>query len=95
MKRGDRYDASGPEEAEPGSRGRILKNLLGIKKKREMDQVERHEQLRALEELATLYDQRHRFTAADICRIHKIWLGPIYAWAGQYRQVQLARNNFA
>ena len=95
MKRGDRYDASGLEDAEPGSRGRVLKNVLGIKKKREMDQVEAREQLRALEELASLYDQHHRFTAADICRIHKIWLGPIYAWAGQYRQVQLARDNFA
>lgn len=95
MKRGDRYDAFGLEEAEPGSRGRVLKNLLGIKKKREMDRVEAREQLRALEELASLYDQPHQFTAVDICRIHKIWLGPIYAWAGQYRQVQLARDNFA
>jgi cell filamentation protein len=60
-----------------------------------MDRIEAREQLRALEELASLYDQHHRFTAADICRIHKIWLGPIYAWAGQYRQVQLARDNFA
>lgn len=95
MKRGDRYDASGPEEAEPGSRGRVLKNLLGIKKKREMDRAEAREQLRALEELASLYDQHHRFTAVDICRTHKIWLGSIYAWAGQYRQVQLARDNCA
>lgn len=95
MKRGDRYDVSGSGDAEPGSRGRVLKNLLGIKKKREMDRIEAREQLRALEELASLYDQHHRFTAADICRIHKIWLGPIYAWAGQYRQVQLARDNFA
>ena len=81
MKRGDRYDAAGLEEAEPGSRGRVLKNLLGIKKKREMDKVEAREQLRALEELAALYDQHHRFAVVDICRIHKIWLGPIYAWA--------------
>ena len=41
MTRTDRYDASGLIEAqfEPGSRGRVLKNLLGIKRKREMDGV--------------------------------------------------------
>lgn len=96
MKHGDRYDASGLEEArsEPGSGGRVLKNLLGIKKKREMDRVEAREQLRALEELTALYDQHHRFTAADICRIHRVWLGPIYSWAGRYRQVKVSKQGF-
>jgi cell filamentation protein len=47
VKKGDRYDASDLEEAqfEPGSRGRVLKNLLGIKSQREMDWVEQREQL--------------------------------------------------
>ena len=42
MKMGGHYDVSGLIEAqfEPGSHGRVLKNLLGIKSKREMDQVE-------------------------------------------------------
>jgi hypothetical protein len=37
VKKGDRYDASELEEAqfEPGSRGRVLKNLLGIKSQRD------------------------------------------------------------
>ena len=96
MKRGDRYDTSGLEEAqfEPGSRGRVLKNLLGIKSKREVDRIEGREQVRTLEELAALYDKDHRFTAADVCRIHKIWLGRVYSWAGQYRQVNLRKDNF-
>jgi cell filamentation protein len=96
MKKGGHYDASGLIEAqfEPGSRGRVLKNLLGIKSKREMDQVEAQEQFRALEEMIRIYDQNHRFTAADVLRIHKIWLGPIYAWAGQYRQVNLSKGDF-
>ncbi len=91
-----RYDASKLVEgqSEPSSRGRVLKNLLGIKRKRDMDQVEAREQLRALEELIGIYDERHRFTAADACRIHKIWLEPIYAWAGQYRQVNVSKGNF-
>ena len=79
-KRDDRYDTSGLEEAEhePGSRGRVLKNLLGIKGKREMDRVEAEEQMRALEELVRTYDQDHRFVASDISQIHKVWLGRVY-----------------
>jgi cell filamentation protein len=96
MKKGSHYDASGLIEAqfEPGSRGRVLRNLLGIKSKREMDQVEAEEQFRALEELIRIYSQDHRFTAADVRRIHKIWLGPIYVWAGQYRRVNLSKGDF-
>ena len=96
MKKGGHYDASSLIEAqfEPGSHGRVLKNLLGIKSKREMDQIEAQEQLRTLEELVRIYDQTHRITAADVRRIHKIWLGSIYAWAGNYRQVNLSKGDF-
>ena len=96
VKRRDRYDVAGLEEAqwEPSSRGRVLRNRLGIRSKREMDRAEAREQMRALEELTALYDQDHRFTAADICRIHRIWLGPIYSWAGRYRQVNLQKDDF-
>lgn len=96
MKKRGHYDASGLIEAqfEPGSHGRVLKNLLGIKSKREMDRVEAREQFRALEELIRIYEQDHRFTAADVRRIHNIWLGPIYVWAGQYRQVNLSKGDF-
>jgi cell filamentation protein len=91
-----RYDVSELVEAqfEPGSRRRVLKNLLGIKRKREMDGVEAREQLRALHELIRIYGKNHRFTAADICQIHKIWLMNIYPWAGKYRQVNVAKDNF-
>lgn len=96
MKQPNRYDISGLIEAqfEPGSQGRVLKNLLGIKSKREMDRVEAKEQLRALEELSGIYDAGHIFTSADICRIPKIWLGKIYEWAGQYRQVNVSKGEF-
>jgi len=78
----DRYDTSGLVKAqfEPGSRRRVLRNLLGIKRKREMDRLEGLEQLRALGELIKVYGKSHRFTAADICRIHGIWLKNIYPY---------------
>lgn len=92
----DRYDVSGLIEAqyEPGSRGRVLRNCLEITGKRLMDETEAREQKRALIDLLSLYTSWHRFTAADICRMHKIWLGGIYEWAGQYRRVNLTKGNF-
>jgi len=61
MKTFSRYDTSALEEVQfqPGSRERVLKNLLGIKSKRQMDRVEAREQLRALEDLVKIYGQTH------------------------------------
>jgi len=91
-----KYDATGLIEAqfEPGSRGRVLKNLRGIVRKRDMDRIEGEEQLRALRELIAVYDRDHRFTAADLCSIHKAWLGTVYEWAGIYRQVNISKGGF-
>jgi cell filamentation protein len=96
MKEKSRYDASGliESQVEPGSGGRVLKNLLGIKRKREMDQIEGWEQRRALDELIRIYEKDHRFTAADIRRIHQLWLGNVYEWAGEYRQVNVSKDGF-
>ncbi|OGQ81230.1 MAG: hypothetical protein A3F90_14430 [Deltaproteobacteria bacterium RIFCSPLOWO2_12_FULL_60_19] len=96
MKKSGRYDASKLVEAqfEPGSGGRVLRNVLGITRKREMDQIEARELRRAAEEGIRIYHQDHRFTEADVRRIHQIWLGPVYAWAGRYRNVNLAKAEF-
>ena len=92
----NRYDTADLDESqfEPGSRQRVLKNLLGITSRREMDQLEGREQVRALEDVAALYDKDHRCTAADVCRIHQVWLGQIYSWAGRYRQVNVKKDEF-
>ena len=29
------------------------------------------------------YGPNHRFTADDIRALHRLWLGPIYSWAGE------------
>lgn len=96
MNQKSKYDTSGLVEAqfEPGSRGRVLWNLRGITKKREMDRLEAEEQLRALKELITVYGKSRRFTAADICTIHKTWLGTVYEWAGNYRNVNISKGGF-
>jgi cell filamentation protein len=90
-----RYAAHGPEaEFEPGSRGRVLRNLPGIRSVREMERCETEALVIATQRLidATRLDQR--FTANDICGAHKLWLGDIYAWAGQYRSVNVTKGAF-
>jgi cell filamentation protein len=90
-----RYKPVGPEgEFEPGSRGRVLRNRLGIRSIREMERRESAALLRATEHMidATRADQR--FSANDIRSMHKVWLGEIYEWAGEYRHVNIAKGGF-
>lgn len=91
-----RYDIDHLVEAqfEPGSRGRVPRNRLGIRGKRQMDALEA-----VRLEAATDWAIRHvavdqRFTAADICRWHQQWLGELYPWAGEYRQVNISKGSF-
>ena len=44
------------------------------------------------EEAARRYAPTHRFTETDIRNLHKLWLGRIYPWAGQYRTVDISRD---
>lgn len=92
----DRYDTSSLPEAqfEPGSRGRVLRNKLGIKSKKEMDDAESVALKIAIDKLLGMYDDKHRFTADDIRIMHKIWLADIYEWAGEDRQVNLSKSGF-
>lgn len=91
----DRYTAKGPEsEFEPGSNGTVLKNKLGIASKDEMDELEAVALTNAMDEAIQRFDQGHRFTSADICAVHRSWLGDIYEWAGTYRSVNLLKDDF-
>lgn len=96
MKKSKRYDTSHliEDQYEPGSHGRVLSNLLHITHKREMDVAEAERSAHMITILAERFDRDHCFTASDICDIHRIWLGEIYAWAGQYRQVNMSKDGF-
>jgi cell filamentation protein len=90
-----KYDAAGAEtEFEPGSRGRVLRNLLGITRVRDMKQAESQALGLAQIVAAESLPADHRFTARDICTLHGMWLGPIYAWAGRYRRVNIGKAGF-
>lgn len=95
-KKSGRYQApSGPEgQTQAGSRGRVLRNLLGIARKREMDRIEFEALLQTQTDWLERITQETRFTAALLCNMHREWLGGIYEWAGQYRTVELEKNGF-
>lgn len=86
---------SGPEvEYEPGSHSRVLRNRLGVRRKREMDRLEFEALITAQEKYLAGLGPNTRLTAAMLCRMHFDWLGGIYEWAGRYRTVELAKGDF-
>jgi len=91
-----RYSTKGliENEFEPGSGNRVLKNLLGLKSKRAIDQKEAQALLDVEKWAFGYFSANHRFTEGDIRKIHKVFLGKIYAWAGEYRNVNLAKGDF-
>ena len=91
-----RYDTDQLTEAqfEAGSRGRVLKNLIGIRSKRAMDEMEATKLANATDWAIRHVTAEQRFTAADICQWHKQWLGEVYPWAGEYRQVNISKGGF-
>lgn len=92
----DRYDTTSlPEDQyEPGSDGTVLKNLLGITSKEELEHVEEIRFERLMEEVVARFDADHRFTATDILWLHKFWLDGVFTWAGTYRSVNIGKGGF-
>lgn len=91
----NRYSAQGLEaEFEPGSRGRVLRNLLGIRSVREMQRRESTALLSTTQHMIDTVTLEHRFTADGIRQMHRSWLGEIYPWAGEFRQVNIAKGDF-
>jgi cell filamentation protein len=90
-----RYDVSGSQGAcEPGSNGLVLKNLLGIQSVQEINDAEARALEKAMLDFLGRFDENHRFSVADICLLHQVWLGDIYEWAGEYRQVNVSKGDF-
>lgn len=90
-----RYDADGLAEnrTQPGSRGRVLENLIGISSRREIDRIEARHLFDTHQRLVQQISPHHQFTAGDICAMHLDWLGTIYPWAGRFRQVNLSKGS--
>jgi cell filamentation protein len=90
-----RYKAGGPEaEFEPGSRSRVLRNRVDATSVREIERKESEALLTATQQTIDETRVDQRFTADDIRRMHRRWLGEIYVWAGEYRQVNISEGEF-
>lgn len=90
-----RYDPHGVEaEFEPGSRGRVLRNALGIIRVRDMQLAESQALWLAQRQAIDTFSEDQRFTAEDIRSLHRMWLGPIYSWAGEYRSLNIGKGGF-
>ena len=92
--RRDMLAAGWESEFQPGSRGRVLRNLLGITRVREMERVESQLLTVTQRTAGDFYGPNHRFTPSDIRRLHRLWLGSIYPWAGKYRTVNIGKGGF-
>jgi cell filamentation protein len=92
----DRYDTAHlPEDQfESGSAGTVLKNLLSITNKEQLEHVEGVRFEKLMEEAAMHFDSDHKFTANDILWLHQFWLDTVFIWAGTYRNVNIGKGGF-
>ncbi|NDK37327.1 cell filamentation protein Fic [Pseudoxanthomonas gei] len=90
-----RYAVDGNEGAfQPGSRGRVLANQLGIVRVGDMQAAETAALLQLTDALLDEVGEAQQFSVQDLCNWHLRWLGPIYPWAGEYRQVNMGKGGF-
>lgn len=96
MKQKGRYSTQGSNEGEfePRSRNRVLKNINGITKKKDIYFAETSAYFKIITELLNSFEVSKKLTSQDICKIHKSWLGEIYSWAGEYRNVNISKSEF-
>jgi len=92
----NRYDTSNltEDQYEPCSNGKVLRNMLGITDKPEMEHFEEERFELLMDDATTRFDSDHRFTAQDILWLHKVWLDGVFPWAGVYRTVNIGKGGF-
>jgi cell filamentation protein len=90
-----KYNSKKVSEIEPGSRGKVLKNLLGLKSRSAINKAEFDNYIRAENLLITQFDAAHKFNQSDVLHIHRVFLGNIYPWAGKLRDVNISKDGFS
>ncbi len=97
MTKQGRYSTTGMLEDQymPGTKKQVLKNLLNISHKDEIDRVETELLYELTDQLLDELDRNQCFTVEDIKQFHHRWLGTVYEWAGKHRQVMMSKGNFS
>jgi cell filamentation protein len=89
-----KYHSGSADEFQAGSRKRVLKNLLGYTSVSDIEDAELLGYLSAEKKLIGEVTSSQKFTARDVDRIHKYFLGHVYSWAGTYRTANLTKGGF-
>jgi cell filamentation protein, protein adenylyltransferase len=71
----------------------LLRNQLGIVDQDELNLAEGRALLAAYEKAALEYSETHRFSEKDVRYLHRLFLGGIYDWAGEYRMVDISSED--
>jgi len=91
----NRYEQGNPgdEEFQPGSKGRVLRNKLGIIDPLEIGLIE--SRLLAVAEARSYHrlDTASPISVELIQQLHRSWLSSLYYFAGKIRTVNLAKND--
>ena len=92
----DRYDISGNPEGlfQPGYNDTVLLNKMSIADPEEMEGIEFDLLADLQERLPDELQIDQAITCKDLRDWHKRWLGSIYTWAGDYRSVNMVKNDF-
>lgn len=92
----DRYESerTSENEAQPGSHGSVLRNLLGIIEPRQMDEVESKALFDAIEWSIDHFRSDQVLDFEAVRDMHRRWLGAIYGFAGELRTVNLSKGGF-
>jgi cell filamentation protein len=90
----NRYNTRTASKSQPGSRSRVLRNKLGITDRAEMDETELLLLERLYKSLLLDHLPDRVLTVADLKTWHRLWLGNIYAWAGEERSVNMSKAGF-
>lgn len=92
----DRYNTSNliEDQYEPGSDGKVLRNLLVITNPEEIEIPETAELWIVQEKLFGEVSRDQSFTIKDLSQIHRESLGKIYPWAGKPRSVNISKGGF-
>lgn len=85
-----RYRNYDPDEAEPGSDGKVLRNKLGVTDPELMQEYEMEFHRQALGRILDSALPEVSVTCEMIKRWHRWALGELYDWAGEYRTVELS-----
>ncbi|WBA07805.1 Fic/DOC family protein [Salinivibrio kushneri] len=90
-----RYQTQSSEaQYQPGSGEQVLKNYIGVTDPTEMEDIEAILLSKLYERVFTggHFPRRLRFTT--LASWHRQWLGNVYPWAGQVRNVELSKGGF-